>query len=141
MKSPDQAVDRAARLYRFLAETQKLWTPTVADLGRYHRVLWLGTLPTDATVTNAAYGAAEDDSWLVMDRVEHTPAPVPPEGLARWLALDDLEDWRGAPPPLLDEDTTGPAWVHRRYDMWCADWTSWADEQRSRAAAVAAYRG
>ena len=140
VKSSDQAIDRAARLYRFLAEAQRPRIPAAAAPGHDDRVLWLGRLPTDATVANAVYGAAEDDSWLVMDRIEHTPTPAPPEGLARWLDLDDLEDWRGAPPSLLDKDRTGPAWVHHQYGTWCADWTSWAAEQRSRAATVAAYR-
>ena len=138
--SPDEAIDRAARLYGFLLERQKRRTSSVTDLRRYHRVLWLGTLPPDAAVTNAAYESTEDDAWLVMDRTEHPNPPEPPEDLEPWMDLGALEDWQGAPPPLLVTDHTKEVELYPRYDRWCADWNSWAEEQRSRAGVVAAYR-
>ena len=136
--SPDEAIDRAARLYRLLAETQKRRTSSVTDLRRYHRVLWLGTLPPDAAVTNAAYESTQGGCWLVMDRAQHTPAPKPPQELTRWIGAGKIQDWQGSPPPLLTKGLTELT-IPLRYEAWRAQWTSWAKEQRSHAEAVVAY--
>ncbi|HEX5493966.1 MAG TPA: AAA domain-containing protein [Mycobacteriales bacterium] len=136
----DDAVDRAARVYKFLLERQKRRTSSVTDLRGYPRVLWLGTLPNHPGLVNAAHDR-QADSWLVINRVENPPHPEPPADLAPWLDAASLDDWESGPPLLLhDEDTPTPAEVHQRYAGWCARWQAWADDRRAGVAVTAAYR-
>ena len=92
----DPLVERALRLFEFLARAQQLKAKPPRTLDAYQRdgsVLWLGDVPHHPAVTSAARGGdpEPDAALLSIDRVAKLAPAQPGEELAPWLdgAWDD----------------------------------------------------
>lgn len=145
----DPLVDRAVRLFEFLARAQQLKTSSPRTVDTYQRegsVLWLGDLPDHPAVLAAHRGGdpEPDDALLTIERVARPDPPAPDELLTGWLngPLDNPE----RPPELrerisvVDEEAGGDAArahhvsvderpaVREHYDRWLEQWQTWADQ-------------
>lgn len=156
----DPVLDRAVRLFTFLAQSQQLRTPRIHDLASYATdgaVHWLSEVPEHPAV---AIGNGDDDLLLAVERLPRLEPPVPgPEWLA-WLdepvddptreprlrarlRADDLlsddhdPDVDDEPDPLLLSDHPEVVDAHRAY---LEHWRDWAERDRRDAPVRAAYR-
>ncbi len=141
-------VDRAARLFRFLARVQGVGVTRVQDAADLGVIEWLGAIPDHPSVRFTPNNA--DAPFLLLDKVRRTPAVDAPEVAVRaWLApgrLDDPDD----EPSLLQRrlDGTGTRTlllsdhpnVVEEFDAWLARWREWAAGARIEEAALRLYR-
>jgi very-short-patch-repair endonuclease len=147
----DPLVERAIRLFTFLAQAQQLKNPGITDLDSYKRdgaVVWFNELPLHPSVVTPLRGGTpgHDEPLLVVDRVaRHTPPTVSAE-LTEWL--DGRQDDPTQPPTLLAErylpdesaqrsDPAAPPPhrmvavqerpdVHAAYELYLGEWRAWA---------------
>ncbi|BCL16044.1 AAA domain-containing protein [Micromonospora sagamiensis] len=148
-------VDRAKRLFRYLAHAQQLRDRPPQTVDSYPTVLWLADLPHHPAVATAhRAGDPEPESPILsIGRVARAAPPDVGELLARWLN-GPLDDPRR--PPVLrtgitlleeataDDDPDAPVpsrslalddhpEVTEAYDGWLVGWETWAEqEQRDR---------
>lgn len=154
------AVDRAVRLFRFLARSQQLKSNSPRTTDSYDSVLWLDQLPEHEAIRSAhRTGDVEPGSALLtVDRVPHQEPPEPTADLRPWLE----GDWDDpATPPRLRERIVEPragdapedatevegrqvdlADVPELRDVhakWAAEWATWAEQEQSDRPARAVY--
>jgi DNA polymerase III delta prime subunit len=112
----DDRLQRAIRLFEFLARVQQIKSPTPRTFEAYELagdVLWLHSLPDHPAIRSMhRYGGLDPaEPILTLDRVPHAPPPSPPDSVRAWLAtgIDDPD----SPPRLLNErvidSETGPS--------------------------------
>lgn len=156
--SPSQAasgsasplVNRATRLFEFLARAQRIKETPVRQAASYNeregRVFWLGDLPSHEAVRSAHRGEKPDEAALLsVERVPRTPPPPPPEALLPWLDGEQFED-PGVEPVFDDqggldegrgsvalqipapEDLAARERAKSDFDEWLQLWRSWAED-------------
>jgi very-short-patch-repair endonuclease len=145
-------VDRATRLFQYLAHAQRLRDRPPRTVDSYPAVLWLADLPHHPAVTTPHHGGdpEPDAPLLCIDRVARAAPPAVDEVFTSWLdgPLDDPRH-----PPRLrasilvlddtqhDLDSDVPARSRRldlsdhpevseAYDAWLVDWRVWAEQER-----------
>ncbi|HEY1177574.1 MAG TPA: AAA domain-containing protein [Phytomonospora sp.] len=128
-------VDRAIRLFRFLARVQQLRSDPPRTVEAYQQgggaVLWFGDVPAHPAVAPIGPDPGPDDVLLTVDRVARVDPPAPPDGLAARLTgpVDDPD----VPPALPDGDDDA------RLDAYLAAWNPWAARERADAPVRALY--
>lgn len=145
-------VDRAKRLFTFLARAQELKTKPVRGVESYARsegsVEWLGKLPEHPAVRMAFRDEVPEDRFLVsIDRIPPIEPPEPPSSLGPWLIgnhegpseqlklRDQLEirrEWneeRRESVPVY-ESLTDRRDVQAAFDRWLTNWQPWAERER-----------
>lgn len=148
-------VDRAVRLFRFLARSQQLKSNPPRTTDSYDSVLWFDQLP-DHQAIRSAHRAGDVDpgaALLTVDRVPHQEPPEPAAELRPWL--DGDWDDPGAPPRLRDEISEPPAdpaetelrrvvladvpEIIEAHTEWAARWAVWAEREQADQPARAVY--
>ncbi|NYH77612.1 very-short-patch-repair endonuclease [Actinopolyspora biskrensis] len=148
----DPLVDRARRLFRFLAESQRLRTKPVHTVENYEWVRWTSEIPHHPAISLAGRDSTPDgdDHVLSVARLPHRPAPAPSTALAEWLDTPGDAPERAPqlhrsipdgtrPQQERDSEQTGPERLHlddhpeisRAYDEWIEQWRSWAERELS----------
>jgi len=157
---PDGSLnDRAARIFEFLVELQRLRTRVVRSLASYRTVLWFGELPSAGGLQSAP-GLAEPGVWLAVDRVERVAPPTPPDLLRPWITERSLRDSSQTMPSLSERSVravqvvsaegivenateemllTDHPEVEAALDEWATIWQAWAADDRPRAAVGEVY--
>ncbi|WP_372666217.1 AAA domain-containing protein [Amycolatopsis kentuckyensis] len=129
------AVDRAVRLFRFLARSQQLKSNPPRTIDSYESVLWFGRLPEHPAILSA--DGDDSTALLRIERVAHHEPPEPDAHLEPWL--DGEWDDPVAPPTLREsltdgehrtalEDAPGICDAHAE---WEAAWSVWAERERT----------
>nr|WP_257910478.1 hypothetical protein [Janibacter limosus] len=81
----DPLVDKATRLFTFLAKAQRLKERPVRDVEQYKRgaglVRWFSDLPAHAAVRWSDADGADDQPLLVIDRLDPVDPPEMPTGI------------------------------------------------------------
>ncbi|HSO69438.1 MAG TPA: AAA domain-containing protein [Arachnia sp.] len=132
-------VDKAVRLFTFLAKAQQLRQAPVSDIDAYRRdgsVHMLGDLPVAQAVRwGTEPGQAWDQGPLIsIDRLIPAHPPRLPTALTGWITGDVLDatqrpqlaEWRPAPDGTQQraEDQPGVAGALKE---WLATWDHWAE--------------
>lgn len=156
---PDPLLDRAVRLFTFLAQSQQLRTPRVHDLASYAAegaVHWLSDLPEHPAVM---VGPVDGDLVVDVKRLPRTAPPTPGEEWQAWLdgpiddparqpglrasrPTDDLfaddhdPDVDDEPEPLLLTDHPEVVEQHHAY---LQHWRDWAEQDLRDAPVRTAY--
>ncbi|GLY53039.1 hypothetical protein Lesp01_66950 [Lentzea sp. NBRC 102530] len=135
--SQDTAVDRAVRLFQFLARSQQLKSNPPRTTESYDSVLWLGKLPEHSAVQSAHTENSPEPgaALLTVERVQHQEPPEPGAELRPWL--DGNWDDPGAPPALRESVGDGEQRVvltdvpeiRDAHDEWQSLWTTWAERE------------
>jgi very-short-patch-repair endonuclease/transcription elongation GreA/GreB family factor/DNA polymerase III delta prime subunit len=155
---PGSVGDRAARVFEFLVELQRLRTRVVRSVDTYRSVSWFEDIPDAPGVVTSK--DADDGTWLSVDRVERDAPPIPPKELRAWITDKALRDSTQLQPALserivrvievLTEDGAHerateelllqecPA-VLEALTGWVSEWQAWAREDRPRAAVAELY--
>jgi hypothetical protein len=151
----DPRVEKAIKLFAFLARAQQLRSTPVRTIDGYERdghVVWLRDVPVHDAVHCAVQGSEEPDPdapVLQINRVPRIDPPPPSNELRVWL--DGDTEGLDAPPALHAELPTGraravsaaelverdgivalednPA-IQAAYDEWVAEWRPWADREK-----------
>jgi very-short-patch-repair endonuclease len=129
------AIDRAVRLFRFLARSQQLKSNPPRTTDRYESVLWFGRLPEHPAIRSAE--GEDSTALLTIERVAHQEPPEPEADLLRWL--DGEWDDPVTPPTLREsliegehqtalEDAPG---IRDAHAGWEAAWSVWAERERA----------
>lgn len=146
----DPRLDRAIRLFEFLARVQQIKSRTPRTFETYERdgdVIWFHALPNHPAIStmHRAGGADPGEPMLTVERVPRMAPPSPPEAVAVWLTerVDDPE----SEPMLVDErvvdGASGDEWstdvavqrledqrdVVDAYDRWLPGWRAWATRE------------
>ncbi|MEU8631949.1 AAA domain-containing protein [Amycolatopsis sp. NPDC048633] len=128
------AVDRAVRLFRFLARSQQLKSNPPRTTDSYESVLWFGRLPEHPAIRSA--NADDSAALLTIERVAHHEAPEPEVQLESWL---DGEWDDPVTPPTLRESLAGgerctsiddAPGIRDAHAEWEAAWAVWAEHER-----------
>jgi very-short-patch-repair endonuclease/transcription elongation GreA/GreB family factor len=157
---PGSLGDKAARVFEFLVELQRLRTKVTRDLASYRSVLWYADLPDSPRVASPI-GSDELGPWLAVDRVERERPPAPPQVLAPWVTEDQLRA-SDQPAPALSPRILRPVEVldeegkpqtiseelllvdHPEVEgalaTWLPEWSSWAAEDRQRRVVAERYQ-
>lgn len=139
------SLDRAVRLFQFLARSQQLKSRPPVTVDSYDSVLWLREMP-DHPAVRTAYRHPEPVEFggtlLELGRPGHIAPPEPDDRLAPWLdgPLDDTTQ----PPRLRDSRVEGTDAdvavriedqpdITEAFQRWSARWSAWAErESRDR---------
>jgi very-short-patch-repair endonuclease len=156
-------VDRAVRLFRFLARSQQLKSNSPRTTGSYDSVLWFDELPEHQAIRSAHRADQVDPGapLLTVDRVAHQDPPEPATELRPWLDGDwddpaappGLREWISEPPQGSDEPADTPETetetgrvaladvpeVIDAHAEWTARWRAWAEQERIDRPARAVY--
>ncbi|KRE38259.1 hypothetical protein ASG73_04685 [Janibacter sp. Soil728] len=148
----DPLVDKATRLFTFLAKAQRLKERPVRDVEQYKRgvgmVRWFSDLPQHEAVRWSAPDAADDGPLLVIDRLDKIDPPPMPTDIGTWVSGGGLRcDERPSLRPYL---VTGQRWdeeseamvedrvtieerpdVRARFDRWMSTWDAWATDEKA----------
>ncbi|MGW0520764.1 AAA domain-containing protein [Crossiella sp. NPDC003009] len=133
------AVDRAVRLFEFLARSQQLKSNPPRTTSSYESVLWFGQLPVHPAIRSAH---REDEpepgaALITVERVAHQDPPEPEAELQPWLA-GGWDDPAGSPclrgsigeghqRTTLDDV---PA-IRDAFAEWESRWSVWAERERT----------
>jgi len=152
-------LDRARRLFEFLARAQQLRTDPPRTIDAYRRegqVLWFADLPEHPAVAPAQRGGDPEplDDVLRVDRVPRLDPPEPGADLHPWLdgpihdpervpALREhrsVQDADGGTETLalVDQPEVQPE-VAAAFPAWLARWRAWAQDDREARPARALY--
>ena len=95
-------LDRAVRLFEFLARIEQVKYPTPRTVDSYQEVIWFHRLPAHAAVTTShrVGGSDPEVSNLIVERLQRLAPPAPPEPVHPWL-LTQYDD--PAVEPALSE--------------------------------------
>ncbi|MFK0245659.1 AAA domain-containing protein [Amycolatopsis azurea] len=141
------AVDRAVRLFQFLARSQQLKANSPRTTDRYDSVQWFWQLPEHPAVQSAHREEAPEpgEVLLSVERVAHHEPPEPDEELKSWLEgeLDDPD----VQPRLLESLSEGDQrislesvpGIRDAYPDWVTRWSEWAERERTDQPARAVY--
>lgn len=146
----DGRLDRAIRLFEFLARVQQIKSQTPRTMEAYERdgeVIWLHALPNHPAIStmHRIGGADPLDPILTVDRVPRLAPPSPPEAVANWLTerIDDpasepmlveqrVIDGQDADESSIDVEVQSleecPE-VADEYDRWLPSWRAWATSE------------
>lgn len=152
MNEPDTAhhndagdiVDRGQRLFRFLAQAQRLKNRPVLDARNYQAAHWAYRFPDHPAVRGAFQDQKpeSDEPVLVVDRLPAPDEPpAPPEVVAPWLS--GSFDNPHKPPALMDRTADADADesednnlfaqepadddpLAEAFDEWMARWNAWS---------------
>ena len=140
-------VDKATRLFTFLAKAQRLKEKPVRDVEQYKRggglVRWFSDLPEHEAVRWSDSDGDPGQPLLVIDRLDKLDPPEMPTSIRTWvIGGGERCDER---PSLRAHLGTGQRWddetdsmvevrdrledhpeVQRKFDHWIAAWDSWA---------------
>ncbi|MFJ6673282.1 AAA domain-containing protein [Actinosynnema sp. NPDC091369] len=132
------AVDRAVRLFEFLARSQQLKSNSPRTTDSYDSVLWFGQLPNHPAIRSAHREDSPQPgaSLLTVQRIAHQQPPEPEAELRPWL--DGEWDDPATPPRLREsigegEQRTALDDVPETRDAhvaWEARWSEWAERER-----------
>lgn len=135
----DKTVDRAVRLFQFLARSQQLKSNPARTTDSYESVLWFGRLPEHPAVCSAHHDTVFEagGSLLTVERVAHQDPPEPDAALGPWL--DGDWDDPATPPRLRDALGEEPQRVaiedapevQELHADWEALWTAWAEQEKN----------
>lgn len=152
MSTRDPLVDRAIRLFRFLARAQQLKSKPVRTTESYLRdgaVHWIGDVPSHRAVHVAHRDGdpSTDGHLLSLDRVDRIEPPPAPKVLRQWLK--GYSEKATTTPELLasiangmEFDKESASFVERRekleerpdvtasFDDWMDRWRPWAERER-----------
>lgn len=133
------AVDRAVRLFQFLARSQQLKTNPPRTTDSYESVLWFGQLPEHPAIQAAHRREAPEPgtALLTVERVPHQEPPEPEAELKPWL--DGDWDAPGTPPRLRESIGEGEERtslddvpdIRDTHVEWEARWSEWAERERT----------
>ncbi|MEV6373580.1 AAA domain-containing protein [Micromonospora musae] len=150
--APASRLDRAVRLFEFLARAQQSTVSAPRNYDGY-QLAWSRDLPRHAAVHFAHWDVEPEpgDEIGHIDRLDRIHPPEPGQELARWLIggigdpdvtpeleaeipdphaeFSDLEPDNDAPEPVLLRLSDHPH-VEGLYRKWLAGWTSWAERER-----------
>ncbi|MFI0467727.1 AAA domain-containing protein [Saccharopolyspora sp. 5N102] len=140
----DPTIDRASRLFQFLARAQQLKSCpvlTVEAQAEAEHLIWLDSLPDHPAVRSAhrSKSPAADEPFLTVDRIAKIDAPAPGPELDRWL--DGPPEDPDRLPGLLDEIPAEPSSCGQinladrpetrdQYREWSRVWQAWAESER-----------
>ncbi|QFZ18823.1 AAA domain-containing protein [Saccharothrix syringae] len=135
----DKRVDRAVRLFRFLARGQQLKSNPPRTTDSYDSVLWFAQLPEHPAIRAAHREDAPEPgaALLAVERVAHQEPPEPGAELKPWL--DGGWDDPGTPPRLRESIGEGERRtalddvpeVRDAHVEWEARWSAWAERERT----------
>ncbi|MCM4083076.1 AAA domain-containing protein [Paractinoplanes hotanensis] len=145
--TPASSLDRAVRLFEFLARAQQSAVTAPRTLERYDEVVWTRNLPRHPAVHFAHWDVEpEPDAELGhIDRLDRIRPPRPSPSLHRWLdgEFDDPNVVprlsAEIPDPDGEPDDDGNPAVFRLFDhpgiedtyrRWLHGWESWAERER-----------
>jgi very-short-patch-repair endonuclease len=145
-------LDRAVRLFEFLARAQQSAVSAPRTLDRYDEVAWARDLPRHPAVHFAHWDGQPEPGDEVghIDRLDRVRPPEPGEVVARWLT-GDLDDPDNAPElaaEISEPDEDGNPVVFRladrpevqdAYHRWLTGWESWAERERTEKPVRDAY--
>jgi len=95
--------DRAARLFRFLAELTGMRIKKTRDLAAYESEFWFKDLPQEPEVYSNALGTPhEDEPWLRIDKPKKPLVSKPPGICNGWYDVTTVDEF-GTIPQLLDQ--------------------------------------
>lgn len=143
----DKRLDRAVRLFEFLARVQQIKTRTPRTVEAYERdgdVIWLDSLPSHPAINTVhrVGGVDPGDAMLTVERVPRLAPPSPPEAVAPWL-VEQIDDPETEPSLVLeravdveDGDESSTAVEPERlednpdviagHNRWLPTWRAWA---------------
>ncbi|YAL83356.1 AAA domain-containing protein [Dermacoccaceae bacterium W4C1] len=146
----DDSVDRAKRLFQFLAQVQALRAKPIRHYRAYQSepsaVLWLGDLPQHPAVHLWSQGQG-DETILSVDRVPLVHPPQPSAALSMRLS-GDLHDSKTPTPALLPKPVPpslepahaeDPDPLAHEFAVWAQEWGAWAEKDRFDADARTLY--
>lgn len=157
----DPLVDKATRLFTFLAKAQRLKEKPVRDVEQYKRgvglVRWFHDLPEHEAVRWSDSDNDPEQPLLVIDRLDKVDPPEMPTSIGTWVTGGgDRCDRR---PSLRTHLVTGQRWddesdsmvevrdlledhpeVQRTFDRWISVWDQWAAEEKAAIPVRESYR-
>lgn len=154
MEEPDPLVDKATRLFTFLAKAQRLKERPVRDVEQYKRgtgpgmVRWFTDLPVHEAVRWSDSDTTGDQPLLVIDRLDKLDPPSMPTDIGTWVSGGGLRcDER---PSLRSYLVTGQRWdaeteamvderitieehpdIQTKFDRWMSVWDVWAADEKA----------
>lgn len=161
MNADSQLVDRAYRLFTFLARAEGLKSPRVRTVDAYQSedqaLLWIAELPEHEAVHVAFRDWEPDDGRVLwIDRIPPVDPPPLPSSIAKWVTGDGTNP--NAEPTLLERvrkesanwsDGYGSerSWdvledhpdVQASFDRWIGAWRNWAEHERRNVPVRRAY--
>lgn len=133
------AVDRAVRLFEFLARSQQLKSNPSRTTDSYESVLWFSQLPDHPAIRSAHRTEAPEpgDALLTVERISHQEPPEPDAELKPWL--DGEWDDPGTPSRLRESIGEGEQRIalddvrdiRDAHVEWEARWSEWAERERT----------
>lgn len=130
-------VDRAARLFRFLARVQALGVHQVQHTDDLGLVQWLGDLPDDTDLWLDSIGA--DTPLLRLRKVVRTPPVEPPAIVRDWLLPPRWND-PSAEPALRPGLTSDDSAISASFAEWLPTWRAWSAAAVREESAQRVYR-
>lgn len=160
MQEHDPLVDKATRLFTFLAKAQRLKERPVRDVEKYKRagmVRWFSDLPDNPAIRWTDSDTANDQPLLVIDRLDKIDPPEMPTSIGTWvsgggLRCDDRpklrpyivtgQRWDEETDSMVDEQVTieDRPDVQKAFDRWIAQWDTWAAEEKAAIPVREVYR-
>ncbi|MEV4345000.1 AAA domain-containing protein [Actinoplanes sp. NPDC049596] len=141
---PASHLDRAVRLFEFLAQVQQSAISTPRTYDRYWQLAWAHGMPRHRAVHFAHWDGTPEpgDEIGHIDRIDRMLPPEPNEVLTLWLTgeLDDpdvvpellteIPDLDGEEGPDEKELLEDHPEVTSAYNAWLPKWTAWAERER-----------
>ncbi|MFD3593179.1 AAA domain-containing protein [Nocardia sp. NPDC058640] len=116
-------VDRAARLFRFLARVQALGVHQVQHTDDLGLVQWLGDLPNGTDIRLDSISA--DSAFLCLHKVVRTPSVEPPAVVRDWLTSPRWHD-PGVEPALRPGLPGDGSEISASFAQWLPQWRAWS---------------
>ena len=160
MNDVDPLVDKAVRLFTFLAKAQRLKERPVRDVEKYKRdgmVYWFNDLPAHSAVQWEQDASDPGEPVLTIDRLEKTEPPEAPDLIKDWVDGEGLTPEKR--PALRTHIVDGTFYdedadrivnkmvpiderhdVADEYDHWISRWDAWAEQERANAPVRKAYK-
>lgn len=160
MTDVDPLVDKATRLFTFLAKAQRLKERPIRDVEKYQRdgmVYWFNDLPDHSAINWVEDAMELETPLLTIDRLEKSEPPEVPSSIKAWVDGEGLTPEKRpslhsqiSDGTLYDED--GDRIVDRfvsiderpeisdDYDRWILLWDEWAEHERANEPVRKAYK-
>ncbi|MEV4680696.1 AAA domain-containing protein [Streptomyces kurssanovii] len=147
---------RVRQIFRFLAEAEESKSRPVRTLDGAAGAVWFDELPDDPTVAVMLDGvvAADEPSWLRVERPAREDAPQPKQLLAPWIDENRIRDFKQTRAPHLRRriEPDFPDWstgiplektyheldehpkrekIEKLYAAWEQEWLVWAEQRRA----------
>lgn len=160
MNDVDPLVDKAVRLFNFLAKAQRLKERPIRDVEKYKRdgmVYWLNELPAHSAVQWVQDASDLGEPVLTIDRLEKADPPEVPNLIKDWVDGEGLTPEKR--PTLRTQIVDGTVYdedadrivnkmvslderhdVADEYVQWISRWDAWAEQERANAPVRKAYK-